>query len=115
MGPGPCGRRSRVLAPVTTGEPPALLVSLRARDACEVRLRDELAVLATMSRADAGCLRYDVLEELEEPGRFVLFEEWLDEDSLIDHNTRRHVARFLEASASLLSTPMRIQRLRRAR
>jgi len=58
--------------------PAALLVTLRARDAFSVLLRDELAILATMSRADAGCLRYDVLEELEEPGRFVLFEEWLD-------------------------------------
>jgi quinol monooxygenase YgiN len=99
---------------VTAGEPAALLVSLRARDACEVRLRDELAILATMSRADAGCLRYDVLEELEEPGRFMLFEEWLDEDSLIDHNTQRHVARFVEKSDSMLAEPMRVQRLRRA-
>lgn len=99
---------------MTGGGPVALLVSLSARDTGEIRLRDELAVLATMSRADAGCLRYDVLEELEEPGRFVLFEEWLDEDSLIDHNTRRHVTQFVETSASLLAAPMRIQRLRRA-
>jgi len=99
---------------VTARVPAALLVTLRARDAFSVLLRDELAILATMSRADAGCLRYDVLEELEEPGRFVLFEEWLDEDSLTDHNTQRHVVLFVEKSASMLAAPMRIQRLRRA-
>ena len=98
---------------MTFGEPVTLLVTLHARAECGSRLRDELAVLATTSRADAGCIRYDVLEEVDAPDRFVLCEEWVDETFLVDHNSLPHVARFVEVSPPLLSAPMRVQRLRR--
>jgi quinol monooxygenase YgiN len=78
-------------------------------------MREELAVLAARSRADEGCLRYDVLEEVDSPDGFLLCEEWLDEASLVAHNSRPHVARFVEVSPPLLREPMRVQRLRRAR
>ena len=97
-----------------TAEPATLLVTLQARAECGGRLRDELALLAARSRADAGCIRYDVLEEMEAPDRFVLCEEWLDEASLVEHNARPHVGRFLAASGSLLTEPMQVRRLRRS-
>lgn len=91
-----------------------LLVTLRARVGSEERLREELAVLAALSRADPGCVRYDVLEDLHQRDRLVLWEEWLDDASLTDHNTKRHVTAFLEVSAALLTVPMEVQRLRRS-
>lgn len=100
---------------MTIDAPVTLLVTLRAHAECGTRLRDELPILATTSRADAGCIRYDVLEEVEAPDRFVLCEEWLDEISLVDHNSQPHVARFVEVSPSLLRAPMRVKRLRRFR
>ena len=97
---------------MTFGAPVTLLVTLHARTECGSRLRDELGVLARISRADAGCIRYDVLEEVDAPDRFVLCEEWVDEASLVDHNSRPHVARFVEVAPPLLRAPMRVQRLR---
>ncbi len=91
-----------------------LLVTLEVRAGSEERLREELGVLAALSRADPGCVRYDVLEDAHESGRFVLWEEWLDEASLADHNAKDHVSRFAEASAGLLVAPMEVQRLRRS-
>jgi quinol monooxygenase YgiN len=99
---------------VSFGERATLLVTLHVRAEHVTRLRDELQILATMSRADAGCISYDVLEETEAPDRFVLWEEWLDEASLVGHNTQPHVARFAEVSPPLLRTPMRVRRLRRS-
>ena len=99
---------------MTSGAPVVLLVTLQAHAGSRDRLRDELAVLSTMSRADPGCIRYDVLEEAESPDRFVLYEEWLDDGALADHNRRPHVQRFVEMSPSLLEAPMRVLRLRRA-
>jgi quinol monooxygenase YgiN len=98
---------------VTSATAAALLVVLQARSGSEERLREKLAVLATLSRADPGCLRYDVLEDVHQRGRFVLWEEWLDEGALADHNEKDHVSSFVEASAALLVTPMDVQRLRR--
>lgn len=98
---------------MTSGASVALLVTLHAGAGSRERLRDELAILATVSRADAGCIRYDVLEEADSPDRFVLFEEWLDDAALDDHNREPHVLRFVEVSQSLLEAPMRVERLRR--
>ncbi len=99
---------------MTSGEPAALLVTLHAEAGCRARLREALATVAGASRADAGCLRYDVLHDVEDADRFVLWEEWLDERSLVEHNTRPHVERFREACAELLAVPLRVQRLRRS-
>jgi quinol monooxygenase YgiN len=99
---------------VTSGEAVTLLVTLQAVAGSRNRLQDELAQLAALSRADPGCVRYDVLEDLQGPDRFVLWEEWLDEAALVDHDANPHVARFREVSASLLTTPMEVQRLRRS-
>ncbi|MDH2444836.1 putative quinol monooxygenase [Amnibacterium sp. CER49] len=95
-------------------EPVTLLVTLQARAEAGKRLRDELALLAARSRADAGCIRYDVLEETDVADRFVLCEEWLDEAALVEHNTLPHVGSFLAASGDLLAGPMQVKRLRRA-
>ncbi|MCU1473826.1 putative quinol monooxygenase [Amnibacterium sp.] len=99
---------------MTSGEAVTLLVTLQAGAGSGNRLRDELATLAALSRADPGCVRYDVLEDLQVRDRFVLWEEWLDEASLVDHNTKPHVARFLEVAAALSAVPMEVQRLRRS-
>jgi quinol monooxygenase YgiN len=102
------------VATLTSGERATLLVTLQARGEHGSRLRDELQILATMSRADAGCIRYEVLEEADRPNRFVLWEEWVDEASLADHNRQPHVKRFGEVSPPLLLTSMQVRRLRRS-
>lgn len=99
---------------MTHAEPVTLLVTLRARTGCGDRLREELGVLAASSRGDAGCIRYDVLEETEAPDRFVLVEEWLDDQCLVRHNALPHVSRFLASSLPLIAVPMKVQRLRRS-
>jgi quinol monooxygenase YgiN len=99
---------------VTSATAATLLVTLDVRAGRGERLREELAVLAALSRADPGCVRYDVLEDVHERGRFVLWEEWLDEASWADHNAKDHVSRFVERSAGLLVAPMEVQRLRRS-
>lgn len=99
---------------MTHEESTALLVTLHAREGCADRLGEELAALAGASRADPGCVRYDVLQDVEDRDRFVLWEEWIDEPSLADHNDRAHVTRFVDTSPALLAGPMQVQRIRRA-
>lgn len=99
---------------MTAGEPARLLVTLLAGADSEGLLRDELLFLAALSRADPGCVRYDVLEDVHEGGRFVLWEEWLDEASWEDHDRSPHVTRFREASTALLAEPMAVRRLRQS-
>lgn len=51
-----------------------------------------LAELARASRAEAGCLGYEVVRAADEPA-FVLFEKWRDEAALQTHYETDHFQR----------------------
>ncbi|MFM9057886.1 MAG: putative quinol monooxygenase [Planctomycetaceae bacterium] len=63
-----------------------LTILLTAKDAADVpRLCDLLARAVRLSRAEPGCLRYDVYHSSAEPRRFTLVEHWADQSALDAH------------------------------
>ncbi len=75
-------------------------------------LARELEKLQALSRRDEGCIAYSVFADLEEPDRFLLYEEWTTEEALADHNERTHVCEFLALTADWLVSPFHVTRLR---
>ena len=63
-----------------------VVVGLRAKPGKEDELRRDLSVLVEPSRKEDGNIRYDLLEDLNEPGRFVFVEEW----SSVETRTKHH-------------------------
>jgi len=53
-----------------------------------------LAALATQSRAESGCLGFEVSRSIEDPRIFVLFEKWADQAALDSHYTTEHFIRY---------------------
>ncbi len=47
--------------------------------------RAALEALVRPSRKDRGCLRYDLCQDLSEPTRFAMLEEWESEEALEAH------------------------------
>jgi quinol monooxygenase YgiN len=63
-----------------------MTVVLTAKDAADVpRIRDLLATHLQQSRAEPGCLRFDVYHSQAEPRRFLLVEHWADQAALDAH------------------------------
>ena len=63
-----------------------LNVLLTARDAADVPvLRDLLSRAMRLSRAEPGCLRFDVYHSSAEPRRFTLVEHWADQTAIDAH------------------------------
>ena len=63
-----------------------LNVLLTAKDAADVpRLRELLARAMRLSRAEPGCLRFDVYHSSTEPRRFTLVEHWADQEAIDAH------------------------------
>lgn len=63
-----------------------LTILLTAKDAADVpKLRDLLARAMRLSRAEPGCLRYDVYHSTAEPRRFTLVEHWADQAAVDAH------------------------------
>ena len=72
-------------------------------------------ILATLAnhrgtRAEPGNLRFDVLQDLEDPNRFVLYEVYRDKAGLEAHQQQPHFARWREAVEPMMSVPRQRQR-----
>jgi quinol monooxygenase YgiN len=53
-------------------------------------LRAALKMLIAPSRAEDGCLQYDLYEDREKPGHFIFFERWRDAAALAAHAKAPH-------------------------
>ena len=63
-----------------------LHVLLTAKDAADVpTIRDLLSQAMRQSRAEPGCLRFDVYHSTAEPRRFTLVEHWAGQEALDAH------------------------------
>ena len=63
-----------------------LTILLTAKNEADVpRLRDLLAEAMRSSRAEPGCLRFDVYHSTAEPRRFTLVEHWADQAAVEAH------------------------------
>ena len=63
-----------------------LTILLTVRDAGDVpQVRDLLGRAMRLSRAEPGCLRFDVYHSAAEPRRFTLVEHWADEAAIEAH------------------------------
>jgi len=65
------------------------------------RAAELLAELAIATRAEPGCRRYVVAQDLEDPGRFHLSEHWQDIEALAAHFETAHMAAFSNAARPL--------------
>jgi quinol monooxygenase YgiN len=63
-----------------------LTILLTAKDAADVpQVREWLAAAMRKSRAEPGCLRFDVYHSTAEPRRFTLVEHWSGQEALDAH------------------------------
>lgn len=71
---------------------------------------DEMMGLITAVRAEAGCNRYDIFTSVEEPGLFIILEEWVDENALQAHLQTTHMVEHFQRSQAWQQQPVRISK-----
>lgn len=76
------------------------------REAATAAAREMMAE----TRKEAGCISYTFSADLEEPGRFYIFEEWESEDALRAHFASPHMVRFQQAVGGLGVRESKVQR-----
>jgi quinol monooxygenase YgiN len=67
-----------------------------AKPGCEAPLRAALEALVPATQAEAGYIRYELHQDLDEPRRFIILEEWRDRASFDAHVTAPHTLRYGE-------------------
>jgi quinol monooxygenase YgiN len=75
--------------------------------------RDELVGIgqrvAAASRAEPGCIRYQVCQDTENEDEFVFVEEWESEAALQQHFASPHIAEFMAAVPGAIVGPPEVK------
>ena len=82
---------------------------LKAKPGKEGELRQALLDLVGPSRAESGCLQYDLHVSTEKPGEFLFFEKWVDLAALEAHRERPHLQALGSRREELLAEPPEIR------
>tara|TARA_R110002096_G_scaffold405440_1_gene603486 strand:- start:74 stop:376 length:303 start_codon:yes stop_codon:yes gene_type:complete len=83
-------------------------------DEGSVAAATELAVsMGTASRAEPGCHAYAFYQDLEDPTRIRIYEEWEDQAALDAHFAMPHMATFIEGMGELSVKSMNVVKFER--
>ncbi len=89
-----------------------VVATIPAKPEAAAAVREALATLAEATRAEMGCLAYDLFESASAPGTFVTVERWTDSAALDAHMGMPHVAAAFAAAEGALSGEVAIHPLR---
>ena len=74
--------------------PLTIVAKITARPGREALVRAELEKLVPITRAEAGCLQYDLHVDTGAPGVFLFFENWESRELWQAHMNAPHLAAY---------------------
>ncbi len=75
-----------------------ILAQITAASGKEALVRAELEKLVPITRAEAGCLQYDLHVDNEKAGFFVFYENWESRELWQTHMNAPHLAAYMAAT-----------------
>jgi len=94
-------------------QPVTVVVRLTAKVGKEMQVRQELFNLLAPTRAERGCLNFDMHEDPNDPTAFLFHENWTSEDCLKQHFETTHIKRWIKLAETLLAEPLDLTRWRK--
>jgi quinol monooxygenase YgiN len=90
-----------------------VVAEIIAKPGCEERLREELLRLVEPTRAEEGCLQYDLHAATDQPGHFLFYENWTSREALDRHLATPHLERLASLLPELAAGEARISTFER--
>jgi quinol monooxygenase YgiN len=85
-----------------------VIAHVRAKPGQESRVRQLLEGLLAPTRAEAGCINYDLHQSQIDPTLFVFYENWESEAHLDAHARSTHIQSFRKLADETLAEPVQI-------
>ena len=85
-----------------------VIAHIRAKPGQESRVRQVLQGLVSATRAEAGCINYDLHQSQADPALFVFYENWTSEAHLDAHSKSPHIQSFRKVAGEILAGPVEI-------
>lgn len=82
-----------------------VLVHVHVKPECIDAFRKESELNAKESRKEPGVFRFDVLQQQDDPTRFILYEAYRDEASAKAHKDTAHYLRWRDNVAEMMQEP----------
>lgn len=95
------------------GKQVTVVVRIKAKTGMEVRVRQALLNLLKPTRAERGCINFDMHQAPNDPSLFLFHENWVSEEDLKRHFETPHIKRVIEEAKALLAEPMELTRWRK--
>jgi quinol monooxygenase YgiN len=74
----------------------------------EEKTRQAIMNLVAPTRAEAGCINYDLHQSTEDASLFVLYENWTSKQDLDEHLAMPYLKEFLGSADDILAEPVDI-------
>lgn len=82
-------------------KPLTVIARLKARNGCEEQLDELLRSLVGPTRAERGCIAYDLHRSHEDSGLFIFYETWESRPLWEDHMEAPHLVAFGERQGTV--------------
>ncbi len=75
-----------------------IVANIHAKSDKRDLVKAELEKLVKPTRAEEGCLQYDLHKDNDDPDHFLFFENWTSRDLWQKHMNAPHLAAYMEAT-----------------
>ncbi len=82
-----------------------LIVNLQVKEGAGEKFETAFAKARKATRAEKGCIAYDLNRDSKNAGRYMVYERWRNVDALADHLQTTHIATLLGEIGDLLAGP----------
>ncbi|HKG22675.1 MAG TPA: putative quinol monooxygenase [Blastocatellia bacterium] len=86
-----------------------VIARMKAKQGMEEQLKQELLGLLPPTRAEEGCINYDLHQSAQDGSRFLFHENWESEECLKKHSQSEHLKRFRARVKEMLDGPAEIE------
>ena len=87
-----------------------VVAHVTARPETVDQIRDALLTLIEPTRAEDGCVVYELLQDTSDPTRFTFVEEWESDEALDKHMETEHFLAAVARATEFLGAPPEIRR-----
>ena len=85
-----------------------VVATFKAKQGLEETVKDEITSLLGPTRAEPGCLNYDLHQSCDDKAVFMLYENWVSKEELDKHLAMPYLQAFLGKAPDLVAEPVDI-------
>ena len=85
-----------------------VVATFKAKPGMEGTVREAIEVAIAPTRAESGCINYDLHQATEDPSIFMLYENWVSKKDLDEHLAMPYLKDLIAKADGMLAEPIGI-------